>query len=757
MLNVPEKISDILHKDGVKKLFQIHFPNGEHEDIFNDHIEEETVSFKESVNSGPDFKLGLCETPEISFDLWNVGEITRGTEIECYNNIPYENPEVLLTRRLSLYPTESEEYGDGYRTIFLDAPPHDFKLSNPYFYLELELPEELILKRVYLHDDSKEDGYDIVANGEYSGTTIRVNMSYNAPKDTPITIEGLFFVRPDGSEGTEHLYASYKIIQGAYLDAPDVSSKIFYPIKYGQFVVTEASIYADTPNKLSIRANNYLIDNLTNEIYDDKSFVKTKNAFTYKYDPLRRAIAASGITDSNMWTLANLKTSTKTVKPAEFYSKSISASVKVKQKKKSDAMKSTKLTFKFWFNGDDDLMWYNDYDDFCNYYYGKCTDDNLLQVVFKGNPRANMESLVDRYIDDMTKNLEQRGVIVTKKVKNFIKDEVMPVWFGCYFTSIKNYKKSTSYDRYATPHNFGTCYYTKFTAASAENYDYIVAIPNAIRLTISASTAIENWGKKKEITYPEYGSYDTLFMADPQRYYFSSRWNASIHKCESEMFGEFTFEETAAKVEDSSYYMLFNQVKVRDILSSYFEFKGAYGRVDRNGSFEVSSLTNSLGLMPSEDLYPSDTLYPRGASLDKIIGMDEYSDLFHINNEEKPFGALYAYYTDNNNETQLLIEYADGFNEETDPTSYRSYVMDSNLFVLRKNWTASKLKTYLKDVIAMLNKLIYMEGEATIVGRPDIQAGDTILIEDIHGIHCLVVSDRTINGVQHLVDTIKSV
>lgn len=763
MLNVPEKISDILHKDGVQKLFRIHFPNGEHEDILNDHIEEETVSFKESVNSGDEFRLGLCETPEISFDLWNVGEIVRGTEIECYNNIPYENPDVLFE-----YPEHTIQkhnhylYGWGFTTAMEPWGPSSGKVNytGKEMFIEITTSEEVILKSVRQNISGllgADDSYNILSNGTDKGTFFRINSTHIPYVESIYSLTfplDMFFGTIDGTEPSESIKISYRLVEGCYIDNPDSELKTYYPIKYGNFVITEASIYSDTPNKLSIRANNYLIDNLTNDLYDDKSFVKTKKTFTYKYDPLRRAIAASGITKANMWTTTAVETSSKTVKPAEFFSRKLSVSLKVKQKKKSDALKSTKLTVKFWINGDSDLL----YDDTQArpglYHYGKCTEDNLYQVLFHGNPNEHRDEMIQKYTKYLTDELDKKGIKITKKVTDFIKDEIAPVWFGCYLTSIKNYKKSTTYDRYATPHKFDTCYYTRFTADSAENYDYIIAIPNGIRLTITASTAIENWGKKKEISFPATGSYP-LFNIEGTT--VSSRDNAEIRVCISEMFGEFEFEEKATKVDDSAYYMLFNQVKVRDILSGYFEFKGSYGRVDRNGSFEVSSLVDSLGLPPSEDLYPSDELYPLDASYDKIIGMDAYSDLFHINNEEKKFGALYAYYTDSNDETQLLIEYADGYDEDTDPTTYRSYIMDSNIFILRKNWTASKLKTYLKDVISMLNKLVYMQGEATIVGRPDIQAGDTILIEDTHGIHCLVVSDRTINGVQHLVDTIKSV
>lgn len=82
MLNVPNTIKALFQRDGVKKNFRVHFPNGEHSDITNENIITETVSFTESVMSQNVFTFGTAERAVLEFETINIPNI-YGMTIEC--------------------------------------------------------------------------------------------------------------------------------------------------------------------------------------------------------------------------------------------------------------------------------------------------------------------------------------------------------------------------------------------------------------------------------------------------------------------------------------------------------------------------------------------------------------------------------------------------------------------------------------------------------------------------------------------------
>ena len=82
MLTVPAQIQTLFKTDGIRKNFRVHFPNGEHTDLTNADIIQESVSFKESVCSKDTFQYGLSERSQIEFECVGVPNI-YGAEIEC--------------------------------------------------------------------------------------------------------------------------------------------------------------------------------------------------------------------------------------------------------------------------------------------------------------------------------------------------------------------------------------------------------------------------------------------------------------------------------------------------------------------------------------------------------------------------------------------------------------------------------------------------------------------------------------------------
>lgn len=90
MINVPERIKELLHHDSCYKNVRIHFPAGERTDICNDMIVKDSVSITESICSRGEIKLGLSESPTFECEVVGVENI-KGCEIEVYLEIECES------------------------------------------------------------------------------------------------------------------------------------------------------------------------------------------------------------------------------------------------------------------------------------------------------------------------------------------------------------------------------------------------------------------------------------------------------------------------------------------------------------------------------------------------------------------------------------------------------------------------------------------------------------------------------------------
>lgn len=86
MLNIPDPIKELFRQDGVLKNVRITFPNGEREDIANDKIVRESLSFTESLASSDPIVFGLCEASSISFSCVGIENI-NGMSIFVYIEI----------------------------------------------------------------------------------------------------------------------------------------------------------------------------------------------------------------------------------------------------------------------------------------------------------------------------------------------------------------------------------------------------------------------------------------------------------------------------------------------------------------------------------------------------------------------------------------------------------------------------------------------------------------------------------------------
>lgn len=83
MLDLPIAIKALFERDGTRKNFRVHFPNGELPDITNKDLTQESVRFVESICSRDFLKFGLTESSVIEFETMGVPNM-YGMMIECF-------------------------------------------------------------------------------------------------------------------------------------------------------------------------------------------------------------------------------------------------------------------------------------------------------------------------------------------------------------------------------------------------------------------------------------------------------------------------------------------------------------------------------------------------------------------------------------------------------------------------------------------------------------------------------------------------
>ena len=89
MINIPNEIRQLCEKDSCRKNFRVRFIGGEHEDLTNENILAESVSFTESICSGS-LQFGMCESSVLTFDC-ELSKNMKGSEIEAQIEIDISN------------------------------------------------------------------------------------------------------------------------------------------------------------------------------------------------------------------------------------------------------------------------------------------------------------------------------------------------------------------------------------------------------------------------------------------------------------------------------------------------------------------------------------------------------------------------------------------------------------------------------------------------------------------------------------------
>ncbi len=185
------------------------------------------------------------------------------------------------------------------------------------------------------------------------------------------------------------------------------------------------------------------------------------------------------------------------------------------------------------------------------------------------------------------------------------------------------------------------------------------------------------------------------------------------------------------------------------VLKNLCEIAGGFGRINRNGKFEISYL-GSFGLFPEDamgekgNVYPEETLYPEDKF--QYIGISDETDSY----PEYRTTKYEEYWTEPI--TCLVIQ----SDEEDEGVTIGSDI--SNPYLLAGNFllwgkTIKEIEKTGQGIFEHIKGVYYRPNTTELDGLPYMQTGDTFALEKRNDdIECYILS-RTLSGVQGLRDT----
>lgn len=173
------------------------------------------------------------------------------------------------------------------------------------------------------------------------------------------------------------------------------------------------------------------------------------------------------------------------------------------------------------------------------------------------------------------------------------------------------------------------------------------------------------------------------------------------------------------------------------------EIHGGFGRMNRNGRFEVTTLQSS-GLYPDEDRYPDVDLYPENGNASSVT--------LGISDEEPRAEYITAKFE------EYMTKYITGINVRTEDddvgctvgTAENPYIISGNALLFGK--TAAELKPIAENILNVIKDIIYRPNTTELIGLPYVEVGDVYSVEKEDVVESYVLS-RTLSGIQMLRDT----
>lgn len=719
MITIPESIKSLLKSDSAYKNFRVHFPNGEREDITNDNIVSESVSLTESICSTQQLKIGMCETPSIEFETLGVGYI-RGAEIEC--SLEVECNAKSQTWVGKFYSNDSIQTSSNYIYISMqDVLGVEFVPAGVEVHIACD---EVVLS---MEIECSEDGVSWESNQIAYNTDDCTYTATTAASENYVKGFYVYVYRPFSDEGGVNFNVRNYPITGVVYRA-DID-KYVYPIPYGTFVVDSCKKQADMSHRQIVAYNKIA--------YDSWQFnSSTRRIMSYSFYWINSSLRVSinGIIkllfpqmDANYSLLApQLVSNTYSRKLYVTYydadiEKNVIYSIYSKYSRYDISLKSQSYE-KFYSMYGYKIEYDSAFVQIANQMLDILSQHGNISEIHDSNqvfasmdlryihyPSSSSSSDYEYYFDDRgdaiwpQSNIEL--VVPTCNAyavfaKESTPDENVSSWFSSVHhflyasNGLKLYRQVQGSDEELLMETgeFTPRFYVDTNAQNIDLFD--ASAPISIPLT----------SKKKT--------------------------NVSMIK-ETSGGSTSTVKQTLYKYDWSA----ITSANLKDLVQAYCEIQGKFGLIARDGNIKFVSANEAFN------------------SPDDTINKSEYYTLWYDDFPTKPYGRIVASYKDANGDTQNT--YYDLVENFVD-SEYKTYDISNNYFIKNYTYTEEQVQAILQRMAANMTNISYMPMNVTMKGRPDLEAGDVVILNSDEQQITGFIMQRTINGIQGLVDELTS-
>lgn len=180
-----------------------------------------------------------------------------------------------------------------------------------------------------------------------------------------------------------------------------------------------------------------------------------------------------------------------------------------------------------------------------------------------------------------------------------------------------------------------------------------------------------------------------------------------------------------------------------DILKYICELNAGFGKINRDGKFEVIQLT-SVGLYPEETLYPSEDLYPEESNYELLSAEENEANYISVAYEEYETEAI----------TGVIVKSNSDDVGQVVGTKDNAYRLTGNPLIYNK--TSEDLTKIGQNIFAKIKGITYRPNTTTLEGLPYLETGDYYILTKNNDDVGSPIFTRTLAGIQALKDTFES-
>lgn len=180
-----------------------------------------------------------------------------------------------------------------------------------------------------------------------------------------------------------------------------------------------------------------------------------------------------------------------------------------------------------------------------------------------------------------------------------------------------------------------------------------------------------------------------------------------------------------------------------DILKYICELNAGFGKINRDGKFEVIQLT-SVGLYPEETLYPSEDLYPEESNYELLSAEENEANYISVAYEEYETEAI----------TGVIVKSNSDDVGQVAGTKDNAYMLTGNPLIYNK--TSEDLTKIGQNIFAKIKGITYRPNTTTLEGLPYLETGDYYILTKNNDDVGSPIFTRTLAGIQALKDTFES-